>query len=134
MSDRNQRPDPEEMLAKLQQMQRDAEQTLQKYEDLRAEMGAEAVEAYSEDGLVRVRLDEDGRVAEIGIDEMAMRHRHALGGIIRSTIDEAVATHAMKMADMAQALVGDRIDVMGMVTRDMPEHLRDRARDNLDRD
>ncbi|HEU5127814.1 MAG TPA: YbaB/EbfC family nucleoid-associated protein [Glycomyces sp.] len=127
------RPDPQEMMARLEQMQREAEATMRKYEELRAEMGADAVEAYSEDGLVRVRLDADGKVAEIHIDESAMRQRQSLGRVVHAVIDEAVATHAVKMADMAQALVGDKIDVMALMNEHMPPEMRERARDNLGR-
>ncbi|WP_026923455.1 YbaB/EbfC family nucleoid-associated protein [Glycomyces arizonensis] len=131
MSDRP--TDPQEMLARLERMQREAEETLSKYEELRVQMDADAVEAYSEDGLIRVKLDSEGQVAEIGIDETAMRRRQTLGMTIRAVIDEAVATHALKMADMAQALLGDKMDVMGLVTQNIPADLRERARGNLDR-
>lgn len=131
MSDRP--TDPQEMLARLERMQREAEETLSKYEELRVQMDADAVEAYSEDGLIRVKLDSEGQVAEIDIDETAMRRRQTLSMTIRAVIDEAVATHALKMADMAQALLGDKMDVMGLVTQNIPAELRERARGNLDR-
>ncbi|GAB3234577.1 hypothetical protein GCM10027447_31850 [Glycomyces halotolerans] len=134
MSDRSERPSPQEMLARLERMEREAQETLRKYEDMRTEMGADAVEVHSEDGLVRVKLDADGRVDEIGIDEHAMRQRQSLAPTIMALIDEATATHGLKMAEMAQALVGDKIDVMGLMNQHMPEHLRDRARNNLGRD
>jgi DNA-binding protein YbaB len=123
---------PEAMLQRLEQMKAEAEATLAKYEELSAEAGADAVEVVSEDGLVRVKLNADGKVVEIGIDEYAMRQRQSLSPTIIALINEAKATYGMKMAAMAQQLVGDKIDVMGMVTRNMPEHLQERARDNLD--
>ncbi|GAA2269387.1 hypothetical protein GCM10009853_023660 [Glycomyces scopariae] len=129
MSDR----DPEAMMRRLEQMQAEAESMLAKFNELSERLGAEAVEVRSEDGRIRVKLDAEGKVAEIGIDEYAMRMRQSLAPTIIALIEEATATHALKMAQMAQSLVGDRIDVMGMVNRDVPEHLRDRARDNLDR-
>ncbi|GAB3656139.1 YbaB/EbfC family nucleoid-associated protein [Glycomyces tarimensis] len=132
MSDRDPRPDPEAMLAKLEAMQRDAEQTLRKYEEMRAELDANAVEAFSEDGLVRVKLDADGRVAEIGIDEMAMRRHQTLSGTIRSTVDEALAGYAIQSAEMAQQFVGDKFDFSAMLDSYMPPQMRDRARRNLD--
>jgi DNA-binding protein YbaB len=133
MSDRLGGLNPEAMMQRLEQMRAEAEATLAKYEELAAEAGADAVEVFTEDGLVRVKLDGDGKVAEIGIDEQAMRMRQSLGPTIIALISEAKATYGMKMATMAQALVGDKIDVMGMVTRSMPEYLQERARDNLDR-
>ncbi|MFB9658530.1 YbaB/EbfC family nucleoid-associated protein [Glycomyces mayteni] len=133
MSDRERPTDPEAMMRRLEQMQAEAESMLAKFNELSEQLGAEAVEVFSEDGRVRVKLDADGKVAEIGIDEYAMRARQSLAPTITALIQEATATHALKMAQMAQALVGDKIDVMGMINRDMPDHLRDRARDNLDR-
>lgn len=132
MSDR--RPlDPEAMMRRLEQIQAEAEATLAKYHELSEQYGADTVEAVSEDGRIRVKLDAEGKVAEIGIDEHAMRLRQSLAPTIMALIEEATATHAMKTAQMAQALVGDKIDVMGLVSREMPDHLRDRARDNLER-
>jgi DNA-binding protein YbaB len=123
---------PEAMLQRLEQMKAEAEATLAKYEELSAAAGADAVEVVSEDGLVRVKLNADGKVVEIGIDEYAMRQKQSLSPTIIALINEAKATYGMKMAAMAQQLVGDKIDVMGMVTRNMPEHLQERTRDNLD--
>lgn len=133
MSDRLGGMDPEAMMRRLEQMKAEAEATLAKYEELAAEAGTDAIEVYTEDGLLRVKLDADGKVAEIGIDEHAMRMRQSLGPTIIALIEEAKATYGMKMATMAQTLVGDKIDVMGLVTRNMPEHLQERARGNLDR-
>ncbi|MEU6246660.1 YbaB/EbfC family nucleoid-associated protein [Glycomyces sp. NPDC047010] len=133
MSDRERPTDPEAMMQRLEQMQAEAESMLAKFNELSERLGAEAVEVFSEDGRVRVKLDAEGKVAEIGIDEYAMRARQSLAPTIMALVQEATATHAVKMAQMAQALVGDKIDVMGIVNRDMPDHLRDRARDNLDR-
>jgi DNA-binding protein YbaB len=133
MSDRLGGMDPEAMMRRLEQMRAEAEATLAKYEELSAASGADAVEVFSADGYVRVKLDAEGKVAEIGIDEYAMRMRQSLSPIIMALIQEAKATYGMKMAAMAQALVGDKIDVMGLVTRSMPEHLKERARDNLER-
>lgn len=133
MNDRDARPDPQEMLARLEAMQREAEETLRKYEEMNAQMGADAVEVFSEDGLVRVKLDADGKVAEIGIDEHAMRQRQSLAPTIIALIQEATAAYSLKMADMAQALLGDKMDVMGMINQHMPPEMRERARDNLGR-
>lgn len=125
MTDRN-RPAPEEMFRRLQQMQEDAERTLAKYEELSQELGTVAIEAYSDDGLVRVKLDADGRLAEIGIDEHAMRMRQSLSPTILAVIERAKAEYGVKMAEMAQALVGDKFDVNALVRGTLPEHMRDR--------
>lgn len=126
MTDRSERPSPQEMLDRLARMQADAEATLEKYNRLAEELGTADVEAFSEDGRIRVKLDGDGKVVEIGIDETAMRFRQTLGATIMSVIEEAKAAYGVKMAEMAQALVGDRIDVMGVVRGSLPEHMRDR--------
>lgn len=134
MSDRNERPtSPEAMLERLQQMEAEAKETLRKYDEMSQQLGADAVEVFSEDGLIAVKLDSEGRVDQIKIDESAMRFKQSLGPTIVALIQEATATYGLKMAEMAQALVGDKIDVMGMMNRYMPEEMRDRARDNLDR-
>ena len=125
--------DPEAMLARLEEIKNQAESTLAKYDRLQEELGTDSVEAWSEDGLIRVQLDAGGRIEKIDINEAAMRYRQTLAMNIKATVDEAVATYAVKAAEMAQALVGDTMNVMEMVNRHMPEEMRQRARDNLDR-
>jgi DNA-binding protein YbaB len=134
VTDPSARPDPEAMFARLEAMKAEAEATLARFEDMQIKLAEDAVEVVSEDGLVKVKLDGEGKVAEIRIDEHAMRMRQSLSPTIMSLIDEANATYALKSAEMAQAVVGDQFDIMGMVNRDMPQHLRDRARQHLDRD
>nr|WP_255671582.1 YbaB/EbfC family nucleoid-associated protein [Glycomyces amatae] len=114
-------------------MQAEAEATLEKYNRLAEEMGTTEVEAFSEDGRIRVKLDADGKVAEIGIDESAMRFRQTLGPAVMAVIEEAKAAYGVKMTEMAQALVGDRIDVMGIVRQSLPEHMRGRFDQGTDR-
>lgn len=126
MSDNARPRDPEEMLRRLQQMQEDAERTLAKYEELSEQMGTTEVEAVSDDGLVRVKLDGDGKIAEIRIDEYAMRMRQTLGPTILAVIDDAKAQYGVKMTEMAQSLLGDKIDVAALVRSTLPEHMRDR--------
>ncbi|THV34374.1 YbaB/EbfC family nucleoid-associated protein [Glycomyces buryatensis] len=118
MTDRNQsRPDPEAMMARLEQMERDAKATLEKYENLRAQAEAEAVEVTSEDGLLRVKLNADGKVTELGIDERAMRRRQTLGPAIIELIDTAKARHAERMTRMAQEMLGDDLDLSAILNR-----------------
>lgn len=123
---------PDDMLAKLNEMQQEAEETLRKYEELQEQVGASTTEAVSEDGYIKVVLNSDGNVTDIDIEDSAMRHGTRLGGMIKKTVDEATATYALKMAEMAQELVGD-MDLMGMVSEHMPGDVRDRARDNVNR-
>ncbi|WP_030144702.1 YbaB/EbfC family nucleoid-associated protein [Glycomyces sp. NRRL B-16210] len=125
-------PNLDQMMARLDQMQREAEQTLAKFEELHADM--EEVEAVSEDGLISVRLDADGQVVHIGIDERAMRHRQTLGRAVLAVVAEANAAYGVQMSEMAQALNGGAFDVKGMFDRYMPEHVRDRADRTLGRD
>ncbi|GAA2140197.1 YbaB/EbfC family nucleoid-associated protein [Glycomyces algeriensis] len=124
MTDRNR--DPQEMLRRLEQMQADAEQMMARYEQLADEMGASEVEVVSEDGLLRVKLDAEGKVAQIGIDEYAMRMRQSLAPSIMMLIEQAKAEYGVKMTEMAQSLLGDRMDVMGMVRSTLPEDQRAR--------
>lgn len=133
MSDHSSRPDPQEMLARLERMQAEAEETIRRFDEMSAQLGADAVEVYSEDGLVRVKLDSDGRIDEIHIEEHAMRQRQTLAPTIIALIREATAAYGLKMAELAQAVAGDKIDVEGMMRRYMPDDVRERARDNLGR-
>jgi DNA-binding protein YbaB len=126
MTDRSDRRDPQEMLARLERMQADAEEMLAKYNRLAEEMGTTDVEVFSEDGRIRVKLDSEGKVAEIGIDETAMRFRQTLGPMVMAVIEEAKAAYGVKMTEMAQAFLGDRIDVRGIVRDSLPEHMRNR--------
>jgi DNA-binding protein YbaB len=109
------RPDPQEMLARIDEMEQGAEQLLAKLEELQAEFGTEVVEVYSEDGLVRVKLDSEGRVDEIELHEYAMRFRNALGEHIRRTVINAKQVHSERTAELAQRLLGDTIDLPGIL-------------------
>lgn len=134
MSERSERPTtPEAMLERLEQMEAEAQATLRKYEELSEQLGADAVEVFSEDGLVAVKLDAEGELDTVKIDEMAMRQKQTLGPAIVQLIREARATYGVKMADMAQELVGDKLDVREMMNRYMPQELQDKARENLAR-
>lgn len=117
--------DPEAMLRRLEQMQADAEATLAKYNQLSEEMGATEIEAMSDDGLVRVKLDSDGKVAEIHIDEYAMRMRQSLAPTIMAVIEMAKAEYGAKMTEMAQAFLGDKMDVTAIIRDTLPPNMRD---------
>jgi DNA-binding protein YbaB len=111
------RPDPQEMLARIDQMEQGAEQLLAKLEELQGELGTESVEVFSEDGLIRVKLDEEGHVDEVELHEYAMRYRSALGEQIRHTVAQAKQVHADKTAEMAQRLLGGTFDLQGILNQ-----------------
>ncbi|MFG3339720.1 YbaB/EbfC family nucleoid-associated protein [Glycomyces sp. NPDC048151] len=117
MSRNADRQDPQEMLARIDRMEQGAEQLLAKLEGLQAELGAGAVEVWSEDGLVRVKLDNEGCVDEIELHEYAMRYRSTLGEHIRQTVIQAKQVHADKTAELAQRLLGDTIDLQGILNQ-----------------
>ncbi|MFC4336871.1 YbaB/EbfC family nucleoid-associated protein [Salininema proteolyticum] len=127
MSDNIDRPSPEEAMRKLEEIHQAAESTLAAFEEFDAEMAEAAVEAVSEDGMVRVRLDSEGSIEAIDIQDGALRRRGALADTIRQVIDEAKAKYALKVTDMAQRLQGG-IDIAGMVERQIPSDLRNRLR------
>lgn len=117
MSSQADRPSPDEMSTRLERMEQSAEQLLAKFEELQGELGAESVEVYSEDGLIRVKLDSDGHVAEIELHEVVMRYRNALGEGIRHTIAQAKQTHADRTAEVAQRLLGGSFDLQAVLDR-----------------
>jgi DNA-binding protein YbaB len=121
MSDRPQRPDPHEMMARLEAMQRQAEETLRRYDDMQQDMGAANIEVYSEDGLVCVRLDGSGRVKEIKIDEYAMRRRQMLGPTIIALVDEAKVAYAERSAELARQFLSADPAMSALLDRIAPE-------------
>ncbi|MFC4336876.1 YbaB/EbfC family nucleoid-associated protein [Salininema proteolyticum] len=119
-----------EAMAKIEQIQKNAQDTLAKVAELEAEHGADETTATSENGMVTVVLDSDGEITGITIDDSALRLRGNLVGVVLETIREAQGTHAMKLAKMAeQAAPG--IGLSDLVESQMPAGVRDRARDNL---
>ncbi len=120
MSD--QRPTPEQIMAEFERMRSEAEATLRRYEEVSAEFGADAVEVFSEDGLLRVKLDANGKVDEIGVNEAAMRYRQSLGPSIVALIRQARDEYALKAADMARRLIGDKIDVDAILSQYLPKN------------
>jgi DNA-binding protein YbaB len=114
------RPTPEQMLERLAQMQRDAEATLRRYDELSAEFGADAVEVRSDDGLLRVKLDRNGAVDEIEVGEAAMRFRQSLGAAMVALIAQARSEYALKSAEMARRMLGGRIDVDAILSPYLP--------------
>lgn len=119
MSDR---PTPEQIMAEFERMRSEAEATLRRYEEVSAELGADAVEVFSEDGLLRVKLDPNGKVAEIGVNEAAMRYRQSLGPAMVALIRQARDEYALKAAEMARRLLGDKIDVDAILSQYLPKN------------
>jgi DNA-binding protein YbaB len=120
VSDRSSRRSPQELLARIEEMQRDAEAAIARYEALQAESGLDSVEADSEDGSVRIRLDAEGRVADIELHDAAMRYGTNLGRIVVAVIKEAKAIHTEKIARMTQRLLGDKIDTQAILSQYRP--------------
>lgn len=121
MSDRPDRPDPGEMMARLEAMQRQAEETLSRFEGMQEELSAANVEVFSEDGLVCVRLDGNGRVKEIKIDEFAMRKRQTLAPIIIGLVDRAQIAYAEKSAELAKQFLSADPALSALLDRIAPE-------------
>lgn len=119
-----QRPGPEEMMRELARMRTEAEETVAAYDRLSAEFGSDAVEAVSEDGLIRVRLDPQGKVAEIAVSEAAMRHRQTLGPAMVAVIAQARGEYAARTAEMARRLLAGRVDVDALIARYRPPDQR----------
>jgi DNA-binding protein YbaB len=124
MSDRPQRPDPHEMMARLEAMQSQAEDTLRRFEGMQEEMGAANVEVLSEDGLVAVRLDGNGRVKEIKIDEYAMRRRQTLAPVIIALVEQARAIHAERSAAIAEQFLRADPALSALLDRIAPDQPR----------
>jgi DNA-binding protein YbaB len=107
MSDRPHRPDPHEMMAR--------------FEGLQEQMSAANVEVFSEDGLVAVRLDGNGRVKEIKIDEYAMRKRQTLAPTIIALVDQARIAYAEKSAELARQFLNADPALSALLDRISPE-------------
>ncbi|WP_025272265.1 YbaB/EbfC family nucleoid-associated protein [Haloglycomyces albus] len=124
------RRNPEEVFARLEELQQKTEADLRRIQDVEAEMGNTETTAVSENGMVTVTLNAQGRVHNIELRDDSMRLKGNLPPLILSTIHEAQATYSLKMAEMAQqALPG--IDVVGQVSQYMGSDIRDRAGENL---
>jgi DNA-binding protein YbaB len=116
-----QRPTPDQIMAEFERMRSEAEANLKKYEEVSAELGADSIEVISEDGLLSVKLDANGKVDEIRINEAAMRFRHALGPATVALIRRAREAYALKTAEMARRLIGDKIDVDAVLSQYLPK-------------
>ena len=117
MSDKSGRPNPQDMMARLEEIQRQAETTLRRFEELQEQLGDQQVEVFSEDGRLSVKLDKDGKVSQIRIDESVMRMRQTLGPAIVALIGEAQEVHAEKSAELAKEFLGGDPSLAGWLDR-----------------
>lgn len=119
------RPGLDDLLARVERMEQQAEATLRKYEDFRERVGGLASEGVTDDGAVRVVLDEQGEVTGVEIAESAMRHRGNLSRWVMTALQRAQAQHASRMGELAQELMGGRLDVAAMVREAIPAEVRE---------
>ncbi|HEY1177369.1 MAG TPA: YbaB/EbfC family nucleoid-associated protein [Phytomonospora sp.] len=124
--------DPTAMFAKLERLQEQAEAMLKGLEDALGDLGAKQAEAVSEDGLVRVVLDEGGAVETVEISDSAMGNLSRLNRSIMQAISQARIVHSAMMVELVDKL-GD-VDPFGLAAKlraEMPgevgQTLRDRA-------
>lgn len=120
MSDNANRPSPEEVVAEFERLKAETEATTRRFDEMAAEFGTDAVEVYSEDRQLRVKLDANGNVDEIGIEETAMRGRQTLGRAMVLLIAEARAEHQRRTTEMARRMLGDRFDLDAIMARYTP--------------
>jgi DNA-binding protein YbaB len=120
MSDNAKRPTPQEIMAEFEQLKAQAEATVRRFQDMDAELGG-GVEVHSEDGLLRVKLDANGNVDEIGINEAAMRNRQTLGYAMVALIAEARMEHTQRQAEMARRMIGDKFDIDAIMAQYAPK-------------
>ncbi|WP_025273718.1 YbaB/EbfC family nucleoid-associated protein [Haloglycomyces albus] len=120
-----------EVLAKLEQIQENAQGTLDKMSEMEEEFGGSETVSSSPDGSVTVTLNSDAVITDIDIQDSALRLRGNLVNVVLETIKEAQATHAMKLAKMADQAVPEG-NLSRLVEGHMSSTVRDRARDNFD--
>lgn len=117
-------PDVDSMLAHLETMRQRNDEVLAAFASAREEVGDLASEGVSEDGSVRVALDDDGTVTAVEFDDSAMGRLSHLGRMIVSAVHQAQAAHALKMAELAARIDGS-INVVSMVNESIPSDVRD---------
>lgn len=122
-----------EIEAHLERIESQARQMREQTEQLLGTDPAELeVRVRSEDGSVEVVLDANARLKDLWIDSRALRNLNYLSDVIRTTFDEANATYAVRMAELTKQATGG-MDLSGILSRFIPDEVRQRAEDNLDR-
>ncbi len=101
---------------------RDAQQRLAAYRELAAKIEKLAVTARSADGSVEVTVGAGGAVSGLTLTEDALRHGAAgLADLIGATVRQAHAKLATRLARRARAYLGDRYDMVGVVSGRLPK-------------
>ena len=128
-----QQVDPAEAMAKLERLQAQAEQMLASFEQAREELGAMKAEATSEDGMVRVVLDDEGGVETIEINDMAMRSLGRLNHSIMAAIRQAQIVHSAMMVELVEKMDGTGpFDLLSKMRSQMPGEVQETLRARAD--
>ncbi|MFC4337130.1 YbaB/EbfC family nucleoid-associated protein [Salininema proteolyticum] len=130
MFERGKNYNPEEMLAKLDKMQRQAEETLSKFEEFQSSLGDADVSITSDNGMVTVELDGEGRLSGLELAPDATRLKGNLAPLILQTIHDAQATFGEKMTQTVEQMLPD-LDINGIMSQFRSPEARDKARENL---
>ncbi|MEV0650234.1 YbaB/EbfC family nucleoid-associated protein [Phytomonospora sp. NPDC050363] len=107
--------DPDAVLAKLERLQEQTEKLLKGFEDALGGMEDRGAEALSDDGMVRVVLDDAGGLEKIEISDAALRSLGRLNHSIMQAIRQAKVVHSAKMVELVERL-GDA-DPFGLVAK-----------------
>lgn len=118
--------DPEAIRARLNTIRNNADETLRKFVEAREEAGDLTSEGYSEDGSVRVEVDDNGQVIAIDIPDSALGRLSQLGYQVVTAIKAASVAHAQKMAEIAGKM-GLPGGVMSMMKDSIPGEGTDSA-------
>ncbi|MEV0650232.1 YbaB/EbfC family nucleoid-associated protein [Phytomonospora sp. NPDC050363] len=116
--------DVESMLAHLETLRKNADESLRKYVEAREEAGDLTSEGFSDDGSVRVEVDDNGQVVTIEIPDGVLGRLSYVGQMVVQAIKQAQAAHALKMAEIA-AKMSSTIDIMSMVKDSIPGDVQD---------
>jgi DNA-binding protein YbaB len=112
-------------MERLQAMQAKAEETLHRYEQLREDAGLLSTEGTSDDGSVRVVVNEQREVTKVEISDRAMAQRAGLSRMIITAINRAHADHARKLARLTEAMTGDSMGVAERVEASIPDGIKE---------
>lgn len=107
--------DPASVFAKLERLQQQAEDMLKGLEDAMGALSTSSAEGLSEDGLVRVVLDDGGAVETIEIGDSALGNLPNLNRSIMQAIQQAKVVHSAMMVELVEKLGGS--DPFGMAAK-----------------
>ncbi|GGM51920.1 hypothetical protein GCM10012275_23560 [Longimycelium tulufanense] len=101
---------------RFQQSLRRVDDRLERYSGMQDEIAAVSVTAHSADRCVNVTAGPGGAVTGIEFTEKALQQSpQALGSMVMSTLQEAVAGAARQQAAVVQQFVGDDLNVLDQV-------------------